>query len=157
VSGTQSAGVLVYRRRTHGLEVLVAHPGGPYWRHRDEGAWSIPKGEFDGAEDPEEAALRELAEETGLEVARDDLVALGSVTLRSGKVVHAWAAEGDLDPADLVSNEFEIEWPPRSGRRVAFPEIDRVAWVVPAEAVRLLNPALGSLVTRLVDHLATSP
>ena len=147
-----SAGVLLFRRRTGVLEVLIAHPGGPFWANRDEGAWSIPKGEIDDGEDPEEAAKREFAEEIGV-APEGELVSLGSATQRAGKTVLAWAMEGDFDPADLVSNDFSIEWPPRSGRMASFPEIDRVAWVTAQEAARRLNPAQVVFIDRLIAHL----
>lgn len=146
-----SAGVVLYRRTAAGIEVLIAHPGGPFWRNRDQGAWTIPKGEIEPGEDLLAAALREFAEETGNEVSRVGAVDLGSITQRAGKIVHAWGIEGDLDPASHVSNPFEIEWPPRSGRTQSFPEIDQVAWVAPDVAAAKLNPALEPLIRRLED------
>jgi predicted NUDIX family NTP pyrophosphohydrolase len=122
-----SAGILLYRRSGDVLEVLLVHPGGPFWARRDLGAWSIPKGEFDAGEEPAAAARREFAEETGVELA-DELTALGEVRQKGGKRVVGFAAEGDLDPAAIHSNSFEIEWPPRSGRKQSFPEIDRAGW-----------------------------
>jgi predicted NUDIX family NTP pyrophosphohydrolase len=123
----QSAGLLLYRRPTPAnIEVLLAHPGGPFWAKKDEHAWSIPKGEYLADEDALAAARREFAEETG-HAPEGTPWDLGSVTA-SGKVIHVWALEGDWDPAGLVSNEFEMEWPPRSGRRANFPEVDRAAW-----------------------------
>jgi len=121
-----SAGILAFRRRG-GLELMLAHPGGPYWAKKDAGAWSIPKGLIDPGEALLAAALREFTEETGF-VAHAPFVALAPVKQKSGKVVHAFACEGDFDPDKLVCNTFEIEWPPRSGKRKSFPEIDRVAW-----------------------------
>jgi predicted NUDIX family NTP pyrophosphohydrolase len=129
-----SAGILMYRRPAGVLEVLLAHPGGPFWAKKDDGAWSIPKGLFEGGEDGFAAARREFEEETGLRP-EGAFVALGSFRQPSGKVIHAWALEGDFEPAGLVSNVFEIEWPPRSGRRQRFPEVDRAAWFRPAEAM----------------------
>jgi predicted NUDIX family NTP pyrophosphohydrolase len=126
VPKASSAGVLVYRRRSR-LEVLLVHPGGPFWAKKDDGAWSIPKGEFAEGEDPAGVARRELAEETGF-VAQGELRPLGSVTQAGGKVVHAWALEGDLDASAIRSNTFSMEWPPRSGRMQQFPEVDRAAW-----------------------------
>lgn len=152
---TESAGVLLYRRKGEGIEVLVAHQGGPFWRGKEAGAWSIPKGELADGEDPRSAAVREFAEETGYRIDPSDLEDLGTVVQRNGKIVHAFAAEGDLDPGAVSSNTFTIEWPPRSGRFVAFPEIDEVRWVPPEEAERLLNPAQVPLVRRLlasIDH-----
>jgi predicted NUDIX family NTP pyrophosphohydrolase len=121
-----SAGLLMYRRDRGTLEVLLVHPGGPLWTNKDAGAWSIPKGEYTVEEDPREAAKREFKEETGLD-AGDALLELTPVT-QSGKVIKAWAFEGDCDPAVLNSNTFSMEWPPRSGRQQAFPEADRAAW-----------------------------
>src|SRR3712207_1177294 len=118
----RSAGILLYRRTAHGPEGLLAHPGGPYWARRDAGAWSILKGEHDEADvDPRACALREFAEATGTTLAPAELISLGEVRQRGGKVVAAWAAEGDLDAAGIHSNAFELEWPQRSGRRQAFP------------------------------------
>ena len=123
-----SAGILAYRRAKRGLEVLLVHPGGPFWRNKDEGAWSIPKGEIDAIEDPEQAARREFAEELGATAAVGALDALGEVRQRGGKRVIAFCGEGDFDPIALSSNTFDIEWPPRSGRRQTFPEVDRAEW-----------------------------
>ncbi len=150
-----SAGILLYRIVAGRLEVLVAHPGGPLWAHRHEGAWSIPKGLLEGDEDHAAAARREFEEETGHTV-EGELVDLGRVRQKSGKIVHAFAAEGDLDPDSVVSNTFSLEWPPRSGRFMETPEIDQVAWCVPAEAKRLLNPAQAELVDRLEAVLAAA-
>ena len=147
-----SAGILLYRTTQEGVEVLIAHPGGPLWAHRHEGAWSIPKGVIDVGEDPAAAALREFAEETGHEPT-GDVHDLGTVQLRSRKIVHGYAVEGDLDPETMVSNTFPLEWPPRSGRFVDTPEIDRVKWCTPDEARQLLNPAQAALVDRLLEWL----
>jgi predicted NUDIX family NTP pyrophosphohydrolase len=149
-----SGGILLYRQVASGLEVLLAHPGGPYFRDRDEGHWTVPKGEPDPDEPLLEAAVREFAEETGLPLPDGARVELGSVTQKGGKVVHAWAVEGDLDPAAAQSNLVDIEWPPRSGRRPAFPEIDRVAWFDPAEARRRIKAAQIPLIDRLEEVLA---
>lgn len=133
------------------LEILIVHPGGPFWKNKDEGAWSLPKGEFDPeAEQPLAAALREFAEETGHAPPDGPFLELGHTTLRSGKIIHAWAAAGDLDAESIRSNLFEIEWPPRSGKRARFPEVDRALWASPDEARRLLNPAQAVFVDRLV-------
>jgi predicted NUDIX family NTP pyrophosphohydrolase len=123
-----SAGILAYRRSERGLEVLLVHPGGPFWRNKDDGAWSIPKGEIDMAEDPEQAARREFAEELGSGAAIAELQALGDVRQRGGKRVIAFCGETDFETSSLSSNTFEIEWPPRSGRRQSFPEVDRADW-----------------------------
>ncbi|MBI2781393.1 MAG: NUDIX domain-containing protein [Chloroflexi bacterium] len=155
----QSCGILLFRRTGGGLEVLFAHPGGPYWQSQDYGSWSIPKGLAEADEAPEAVAAREFAEETGsdlLNVARDPgkpPMDLGEVTLKSGKVIHAWAVEGDLDPASSTSNEIEIEWPPRTGRRLVIPEVDRVAWFGTAEAKRRAHPAQATFVDRLETQL----
>jgi predicted NUDIX family NTP pyrophosphohydrolase len=123
----QSAGIVLFRRTEGAVEVLLVHPGGPFWRGKDEHAWSIPKGEFLPDEQPVDAAKRELSEETGI-VVQAPLLPLGSVKQSGGKVVHAWAAEQDADVACIRSVTFEMEWPPRSGKRESFPEVDRAAW-----------------------------
>ena len=133
----RSAGILLYRRTAVGLEVLLVHPGGPFWANKDAGAWSIPKGEYSADEDALAAAKREFAEETGLRL-EGEFVALGSFRQSSAKTVEVWAVEGDADPAKLVSNTFAMEWPPRSGRMQDFPEVDRAAWFTPAEAARMI-------------------
>ena len=125
------------------------HPGGPYWSRKDAGAWSIPKGEVEEGEDPRTAALREFAEETGTRLPNGALEPLGSVKLKSGKLVHAFAVAGDLDPEALVSSTFELEWPPRSGRTRTFPEVDRAGWFGLDEAREKLNPAQAAFVDRL--------
>ena len=150
-----SAGVLCYRIRAGTVEVLLAHPGGPFWRNRDEGAWSIPKGELDGSEDPETAARREFREETGFE-APDQLFPLGSVIQAGGKKVLAWSGESDLNPADFASNTFVMEWPPRSGVTHEFPEIDRLEWLEVAEARQKINPAQVAFLERLAGGLQDS-
>jgi predicted NUDIX family NTP pyrophosphohydrolase len=151
-----SAGILLYRRRPAGLEVLIAHPGGPLWAGRQDGAWSIPKGIVESGETSFEVARREFREETGHEPPADPgaYLPLGEVRTPTGKRIVAWAAEGDLDPATATSNTFEMPWPPGSGRRQAFPEIDRVAWVSPTEARRLLHAAQAAFVDRLEALLA---
>jgi predicted NUDIX family NTP pyrophosphohydrolase len=146
-----SAGILLYRARQGAVEVLLVHPGGPFWAKKDLGAWTIPKGEYEQGEDPLAAALREFQEETGHEPPADGLVELGTIRQRGGKVLTAWAAAGDLDPATVVSNTFTMEWPPRSGRQQEFPEIDRAAWFSLDDAhARILSgqvPLLDELVT----------
>jgi predicted NUDIX family NTP pyrophosphohydrolase len=123
-----SAGILAYRRQGNGVEVLLVHPGGPFWRRKDDGAWSIPKGEIDAAEDPQQAARREFVEELGPAALIGSLQALGEIRQRSGKRVIAFAGEAEFDTASLSSNTFEIVWPPRSGQLQAFPEVDRAEW-----------------------------
>jgi predicted NUDIX family NTP pyrophosphohydrolase len=149
-----SAGILLHRQGKAGTEVLLVHPGGPFWARKDLGAWSIPKGELDEGEEPRVCALREFAEETGTRLPGDALEELGSVSLKSGKEVIAFAAEGDFDPETLASNTFELEWPPRSGRRQAFPEIDRAEWFGLDAAREKLNPAQAAFVDRLEALLA---
>jgi predicted NUDIX family NTP pyrophosphohydrolase len=144
-----SAGILLFRRRPAGVEVLLVHPGGPFWARRDEGAWSIPKGECEPGEEPRSRALTEFAEETGTDLDGVALHELGEVRQRGGKVVVAFAAEGDLDADAIVSNTFEMEWPPRSGRRQTFPEVDRAAWFGLEEARLRINPAQAALLDRL--------
>ncbi len=143
-----SAGILLYRRHGEALEVLLAHPGGPFWSHRDAGAWTIPKGIVMDGEGLLAAAQREFAEETGASLA-GPFIELGSVRQKAGKVVHAWACAGDLDPARAVSNTMTTEWPRGSGRRITFPEIDRCAWFGTAEARTRINPAQAELLERL--------
>ena len=147
-----SAGILLYRRREGALEVLLVHPGGPFWARKDLGAWSIPKGEVDDGEDPRACALREFAEETGTRLPAGALDELGSVRLKSGKLVLAFAVQGDFDPATVSSNTFELEWPPRSGRVQAFREIDRAEWFDLEAARAKLNPAQVAFVDRLVER-----
>jgi predicted NUDIX family NTP pyrophosphohydrolase len=146
-----SAGILLYRRTPDGgtLEVLLAHPGGPWFATKDAGHWSIPKGEADGDEQLMDVARREFSEETGHPVPGAPSIELGSIVQKGGKTVHAWAVEGDLDPDAAHSNLFETEWPPHSGRRATFPEIDRVAWFGPAEARAMIKPTQIPLLDRL--------
>jgi len=148
-----SAGILLHRRTDAGPEVLLVHPGGPFWARKDLGAWSIPKGELDDGEDPRACALREFAEETGTQLPEGALEDLGSVRLKSGKEVLAFAALGDLDPERIVSNTFELEWPPRSGRMQTFPEVDRAGWFGLDAARAKLNPAQAAFVDRLTALL----
>lgn len=150
-----SAGLLLYRRRGDRLEVLLAHPGGPLFARRDAGAWTVPKGLIEPGEIAIEVARREFREETGAEAPGEieSYLPLGQVRQASGKVVHAWAAEGDLDETAAVSNTFTMELPRGSGRRATFPEVDRVAWFEPDEARRRLNPAQAPLVDRLLEAL----
>jgi predicted NUDIX family NTP pyrophosphohydrolase len=154
----RSAGILLYRHAggpDGRLEVLLAHPGGPFFTKRDLGDWTIPKGEPSGGDEPPDAvARREFEEETGLAIdAAAPTIDLGSIVQKGGKVVHAWAVEGDLDPAEARSNEFEMEWPPRSGRRERFPEIDRVEWFDLDEARRRVKPTQVPLIDRLEASL----
>ncbi len=149
----RSAGILLYRRNSGGgIEVLLVHPGGPFWRKKDLGAWSIPKGEYAQGEEALAVARRELEEETGACVS-GDFLALGEVVQRAGKTVTAFALEGDLDPATLRSNVFEIEWPPKSGRRQSFPEVDRAEWLSPEAAEQKILPAQRPFIARLLAAL----
>ena len=144
----ESAGILLYRRRSGRIEVLLVHPGGPFWTNKDAGAWTIPKGEIAEGEDPLACARRELQEETGLAF-DGPAVALPPIRQKGGKLVRAWAAEGEFDPAALASNTFEIEWPPKSGKRVAFPEVDRAEWFDVAAARGKINAAQAALLDSL--------
>ena len=149
-----SAGILLYRGKEDSLEVLLVHPGGPFWSKKDEGVWSIPKGELDEGEESRACALRELEEEIGssLGLTPERLIELGEVRLKSGKLVHGWAAEGDFDPATLRSNTFAMEWPPRSGNEREFPEVDRAEWFAPEQARLKLNPAQAAFLDRLLER-----
>jgi predicted NUDIX family NTP pyrophosphohydrolase len=148
-----SAGILLYRRASSGVEVFLVHPGGPFWAKKDEAAWSIPKGEIDPGEDHETAARREFAEEVGA-VPAGSLLPLGHFKQTGGKTVVVFALEGDFDPAALVSNSIEIDWPPRSGRRMTIPEVDRAAWFPLEEAATRLHlgqrPILAALLASVV-------
>jgi predicted NUDIX family NTP pyrophosphohydrolase len=153
----RSAGILLYRVPEDGIEVLLVHPGGPFWTKKDAGAWSIPKGEIDEGEEARACALRELDEELGSppELDPEELVELGSVRQRA-KIVDAWAAEADFDPATLESNTFSMEWPPRSGNEREFPEVDRAEWFEPEEARRRILPAQAELIDRLLEGLESA-
>ncbi len=148
----RSAGLLVYRLRDGAPEFLLAHPGGPFWAKRDDGAWSIPKGLIDEGEENHAAALREFEEETGQSVC-GDFIELTPLKQKSGKVVHCWLVEADLDLAGFRSNLFEMEWPRRSGRMQAFPEIDRIGWFGPEEALRKILPGQAGFVTEALARL----
>ncbi len=148
--GRVSAGLLLYRRRDAGLEVLLVHPGGPFWARKDAGAWMLPKGALNPGEEALAAAQREFAEETGLRLAADaTYLPLGEVRQRGGKIVIAFALEGDCDAAAIHSNTFEIEWPPKSGKRRQFPEIDRAAFFTLAEAAKKILPSEAAFLDRL--------
>jgi predicted NUDIX family NTP pyrophosphohydrolase len=154
VNRNVSAGLLLFRRGAGGLELFLAHPGGPFWRGRDLAAWTIPKGLVAPGEELLDAARREFEEETGI-VPREPFLPLGSVRQKAGKVIHAWAWEGDADPATIVSNTTKYEWPRGSGRWVTFPEVDRCAWFSADTARTHLNPAQAELIDRLVALLAS--
>jgi predicted NUDIX family NTP pyrophosphohydrolase len=151
-----SAGILLYRLRDDSLEVLLVHPGGPFWARKDHGAWTIPKGGIAPGETPEAAARREFVEETGFP-AVGPLLPLGSIRQRGGKIVHAWALLGDCDPAALRSNTFEHEWPPHSGRMQPFPEVDRAAWLTVPEARQKILESQRELLERLQEAVSGEP
>jgi predicted NUDIX family NTP pyrophosphohydrolase len=151
----RSAGLLLYRRNHQGLEVFLVHPGGPFWSKKDLGAWSIPKGEYTDAEDPLDAARREFQEETGFTV-DGVFVSLGSIRQTGGKIVSVWAIEGDCDPSQLVSNMCELEWPPRSGRKIQIPEVDRGGWFSMTEAQNRILPSQGPMLYRLAGAVEGS-
>jgi predicted NUDIX family NTP pyrophosphohydrolase len=155
VAAKRSAGILLYRFAADVPEVLLVHPGGPYWAKKDLGAWTIPKGEYELGESARDCALRELGEELGAAPSLDleRLLELGSVRQKSGKVVEAWAAEADFDPARLCSNTFAMEWPPRSGSQREFPEVDRAEWFQPAPAREKILAAQAELIDRLLAQL----
>ncbi|NGO55590.1 NUDIX domain-containing protein [Allomesorhizobium camelthorni] len=150
----RSAGALVYRKRAEAIEVLLVHPGGPFWQKRDLGAWSIPKGEYADNEDAEAAARREFTEETGWTIA-DEMTPLGDIRQKAGKIVTAFAAGCDFDPATLASNSFEMEWPPRSGRVASFPEVDRAGWFSLADAREKIIEGQRPLLDRLEELLGS--
>jgi len=153
----RSAGLLMYRRRDGGPEVFLVHPGGPFWAKKDLGAWSIPKGEYSEDEDALKAARREFTEETGFDTgfaADDDFIDLGTIRQAGGKLVSVWAVEGDCDPAKLVSNSCMIEWPPRSGRQIEIPEVDRGAWYGTDEARERIWKSQAAVIELLIARLA---
>jgi predicted NUDIX family NTP pyrophosphohydrolase len=147
---------VLYRRCAGRLEVLLVHPGGPLWVRRDGGAWSIPKGEYEPGEDPLPAARREFAEELGVPAPDGPAEDLGEVRQKSGKLVHAWGLEGDLDAGAVSSNTFELEWPPGSGRRIEVPEVDRAEWFSLEQAREKINPAQAELLDRLAQVAGTA-
>ena len=150
----QSAGILLYRNINNQLQVFLVHPGGPFFKNKDAGAWSIPKGEFNDDENPLLAAKREFLEETGQPI-DGEFIKLSPVKLKSGKTVHAWAVEGDIDHNTIVSNVFEIEWPPRSGKTASFPEVDRAGWFGIDDACVNVNAAQVKLIEELSALLKT--
>jgi predicted NUDIX family NTP pyrophosphohydrolase len=155
-SSTPSAGLLLFRRTSGKLEVFLAHPGGPFWHGRDAGAWTIPKGVAEEGEDTLAAACREFEEETGI-LPVGPFIPLGSIRQKAGKLVHAWAWEGNADPDRITSNTMQTEWPRGSGRLLTFPEVDRCAWFDPPVARERINPAQAELIDRLELALAGSP
>jgi len=151
-----SAGILLYRKAGDSYEVLIVHPGGPFWAKKDDGVWSIPKGEFGDGEEPLAAAKRELAEELGRHVPKGELAPLGEAKQPSGKVVHIWALEADLDTDKIKSNTLTIDWPPRSGKKMEIPEVDRAGWFSLSDAAAKLLPGQLPFLDRLAEHLDTS-
>ena len=149
----QSAGILLYKMANNALQVLLVHPGGPFWKNKDLGAWSIPKGEFTDHENPLDAAIREFEEETSFKI-DGSFVPLRSVKLKSGKVIFGWALEHDLDASAISSNKIEIEWPPKSGKKMLIPEVDRAGWFLVEEAVEKINPAQVAFVYELVEWIS---
>ena len=148
----KSAGILLYRKKGRSFEVLLVHPGGPYWANKDAGAWSIPKGEFDDNEDALSAAKREFEEETGLNIS-GVFIELSPIKLKGGKTIFAWAVEGDIDPLKINSNEFVMEWPPRSGKMRSFPEIDKAAWFSLPDAEIKINPGQIKMLEEMKSRL----
>jgi predicted NUDIX family NTP pyrophosphohydrolase len=146
----KSAGLLVYRVIAAGTEVLLVHPGGPFWRNRDDGAWTIPKGEFSDDEEPLAAAKREFEEELGTKPPNGEFIQLKPIKQKNGKIVHAWAIKGDFDPATLNSNTFEMEWPPKSGHMQTFPEVDRALWFQPEVAKQKMFFGQAALIDELL-------
>jgi predicted NUDIX family NTP pyrophosphohydrolase len=155
MAAMRSAGILLFRREGAEPEFLLVHPGGPFWAKKDAGAWSIPKGQIEDEEEPQACAIRELEEELGAAPKLDPgrLIELGSIKQRAGKVVEAWAAEADFDPAKLASNTFAMEWPPRSGKQQEFPEVDRAEWFDLETAREKILPAQAELLDRLLEQL----
>ncbi|RQP18499.1 NUDIX domain-containing protein [Parapedobacter defluvii] len=148
----QSAGILLFRRIGRGIQFFLVHPGGPFFVRKDAGAWTIPKGEIIPPENPLDTAIREFEEETGL-CLPGPFIPLDAIVQKGGKYVFCWAMEGDLDPEKVVSNTFELEWPPRSGKRVSFPEIDKSGWFTLPEAKQLINERQISLLEQLIAFL----
>jgi predicted NUDIX family NTP pyrophosphohydrolase len=155
MAAMRSAGILLFRRSGTEPEFLLVHPGGPFWAKKDAGAWSIPKGQIEDEEEPQACAIRELEEELGAapKLHPERLIELGSIKQRAGKVVEAWAAEADFNPASLASNTFAMEWPPRSGKQQEFPEVDRAEWFNLEAAREKILPAQAELLDRLLDEI----
>jgi len=155
MAAKRSAGIALFRRTGGEVEFLLVHPGGPFWANKDAGAWSIPKGQIEDEEESRACAIRELEEELGEAPVLDpeQLIELGSIRQKAGKVVEAWAAEADFDPASLASNSFEMEWPPRSGNRQEFPEVDRAEWFALEAAREKILPAQAELLDRLLERI----
>jgi predicted NUDIX family NTP pyrophosphohydrolase len=150
--GKQSAGILLYRKLNNVLQVFLVHPGGPFWKNKDDGAWSVPKGEYEEDDDPLTAAKREFQEETGHYIDGES-ISLNPIKLKSGKIIHAWAVEGDIDHKNIKSNLFEMEWPPKSGKKQAFAEVDRGGWFTIDEAKIKVNAGQVGLIAELAGKL----
>lgn len=150
-----SAGILLYRTRNAQVEYFLVHPGGPFWKNKDLGAWTIPKGEYAGPEAPIDAAIREFEEETGV-VLKGTFSSLQPIVQKGGKQVSAWAIEGDVDPDTIRSNFFEMEWPPKSGKQQTFPEIDKASWFSFEEAIEKINPAQAAFIIEVRDQTSKS-
>lgn len=148
----QSAGILLYRKIQSEIEFLLVHPGGPFWKNKDLGTWSIPKGEFSDEEKPFDAAIREFEEETGIELA-GDFEALQPVKLKSGKMIYAWAHARDIDASHISSNTFEMEWPPKSGKFESFPEVDKAGWFSATAALEKINAAQGDFILEVLAKM----
>ena len=145
---------MLYKLERKKLKLFIVHPGGPFWKNKDLGAWSVPKGEYNEGEEPLTAAIREFEEETGKRV-EGNFISLGSVRMKSGKLVEAWAVEGEIDPTTVRSNRFPMEWPPKSGKTIMVEEVDKGDWFLPEEAMEKLNPAQVVFVERLLEKLGT--
>lgn len=158
MASPRSAGILLFRREGGETEFLLVHPGGPFWARKDAGAWTIPKGQIEADEEPRACAIREMEEELGAAPALDpeQLIELGAIRQRAGKVVEAWAAEAEFDPATLASNTFSMEWPPRSGNQQEFPEVDRAGWFDPGTAREKILPSQAELLDRLLERLESA-
>lgn len=148
----QSAGILLFKNKEQ-LQFFLVHPGGPFWKNKDDGAWTIPKGEFTNVEDALAAAVREFQEETG-KFLSGNFIELKSIKQKAGKIVFAWAMEGDINADEIVSNTFEIEWPPKSGRQQSFPEIDKAAWFTKEEAIKKINPSQIAFIDELISLIS---
>lgn len=148
----QSAGILLYRYIEENLEVFLVHPGGPFWKHKNDGAWSIPKGEFTDDEQPLNAAIRELEEETGI-ILKGNFIELTPIKQKAGKIVYAWAVEGDTDAENIKCNMFQMEWPPKSGRMQSFPEVDKAEWFKIDEARQKINTNQFAFINELIENL----
>jgi predicted NUDIX family NTP pyrophosphohydrolase len=149
----KSAGILLYRKNGSRLEVLLVHPGGPFWKNKDEGAWSVPKGEFNDDENALDAAKREFEEETGFSCS-GNFLELSPLKQKSGKMVYAWALEKDIDTSKIKSNEFEMEWPPKSGKQQRFPEIDKAQWFAATEAKQKINASQAGFIDELIRTIS---